>query len=141
LLVICLSLANCSRYSFRLNDNLLYTPPQVYLVDHVADVSLRNCIQQHIEDQGLKAPEQLQQLICSNAGISNLEGLDRFSRIQQLDLGDNQLNEVSTLFMLANLEYIDLSGNDLIGCEEVNRLKSLVNNSSRFPQECAIENP
>lgn len=141
MLVTCLSLAACSRYSFRLNDNLLYTPPQLYLVDNIADASLRNCIQQHVEDQELNTPEQLQQLICSNAGITNLEGLDRFSRIEQLSLGDNQLSEVSTLFMLANLEYVDLSGNNFISCEEVNRLKSLVNNSSRFPQECVIENP
>lgn len=111
------------------------------MVEDITDVSLRNCIQQHVEDREISAPEELQQLICSSAGISNLEGLDRFSRLQQVDLSNNALSDVSTLFMLANLEYIDLSGNNLVSCEEVSRLKTLVNDSSYFPEQCAAEIP
>lgn len=107
----------------------------------MADTNLRNCIQQHIEDQEIYAPEELKQLACSSAGIESLDGLERFSRIEQLDLENNPLTQISTLFMLANLQYVDLRGNSNIGCEELNRLKRLVNNSSQFPLECTAENP
>lgn len=136
-----LILTACSRYSFVLNDNLLYSPPQLYLVEELTDVALRKCVQQHVDDQEIYAAEELQQLVCSSAGVVSLEGLERFSRIEQLDLGNNRLTDISALFMLANLEYVDLTENDQLSCEELNRLKTLVNSTSQFPQQCTADNP
>ena len=140
ILIIGLVPSSCSRYSFSINDNLVYTPPGLFQAETV-DPGLNNCLQQHIENQQITAAEQLAQLNCSSAGIVSLAGLERFSRIEALGLQDNLLTDISTLFLLSNLEFVDLRGNSLIPCEQLTRLSSLMNSASQMPSECLSEIP
>jgi Leucine-rich repeat (LRR) protein len=122
--VVIISCGACSNYNVLLNDNALYRPPTLYLNFSVADSQLENCLVQHIEDGEIKSPRELIQVNCSYAGITNLDGLVQFSRIETLSLKGNPLKNIEPLFQMVNLRLLDVSESDL-GCENISRLKDL----------------
>lgn len=120
-LVLC---SACSNYNLLLNDNLLYQPPSLFLNFSLADRQLENCLVQHIEDNGISSARDLIQINCSYAGITDLEGLQLFSRIEALSLKGNPLNNIEPVFQLANLRILDISETEL-SCADLERLQSL----------------
>lgn len=116
--------AACSNYNLLFNDRALYSPSSLYLKFSMADSNLESCLVQHVEDNRITSPRELIQVNCSYAGISNLEGLIQFSRIETLSLKGNPLKNIEPLFQLANLSLLDVSDTDL-SCSDLQRLEDL----------------
>lgn len=122
-LLICLC-TSCGNYNLIFNDRTLYTPDPFYLDFSAADRNLQNCLIQHIEDRKITSARELTQVNCSYAGITNLQGLSHFSRIQSLSLKGNPIGSYEELFQLVNLEFLDLSETGL-SCDDLSRIREL----------------
>lgn len=124
LIITTVLLCACANYSVFLNDNALYQPPSLYLNFDVADAQLETCLVQHIEDMAITSPRDLIQLNCSYGGIVTLEGLIQFSRLQNLSLKGNPLEDIEALFQLVNLQSLDVSDSNL-SCDHISSLQDL----------------
>ena len=131
-------LAACENYDFKVNEKVVYSPAPLFSDFDVADEALRGCLEQAIEDKGVRAAAQLSALNCSHAGIEDLSGLATFtgvvtlklssnnirnlvelgtiSQLQELYLDDNRVVDPVPLYELPALRYLDLSGNPQLQC-------------------------
>jgi Leucine-rich repeat (LRR) protein len=137
-LLAALLLAGCADYAVTFNDRTLYTPPALFSDYTLADEALRECVTQHIIDGRITTAEALTLLDCSQAGITELAGLEVFTgltrvrlsgnaieditplaaatELEVLLLADNRIGDAAPLFALEALERLDLSGNDRMTC-------------------------
>jgi len=158
-IIVCLlALGACADYSFHINEQPIYTPPSLFTDYRLADQALHQCVEQTIQDHKVTAPEQLNRLNCSSAGIESLAGLERFRDIRELNLASNRLTDVEPLTRLARLEVlilrenhlqsaapllnlvrltqIDLSDNPDLLCADAQQLAAHVQGSIQLPQHC-----
>lgn len=113
-LFLCLlALTSCKNYSISVNDNTIYTPEDVYKDFQIADAALSDCITQTIFDRHITRAEDLTRLVCSNAGIKNLAGLDKFFALTELNLSENALTNITELNKLGRLEILLLDKNKI----------------------------
>ena len=140
-----LLLQACS-YSVSVNDNTVYTPMPLFTDFNITDTNLRHCVEQTIADNKVTSAKQLTKLNCSNAGITDLSGLERFSAVQELNLAsnklqtlaplrkltqlqivilyDNQLTDISPLLLLLHLAELNLDKNPALPCRDVHQLQT-----------------
>jgi hypothetical protein len=109
----------CADYEFSVNDRLVYTPLPLFSDYALPDAGLHDCVSQTISDERITRAELLQTLNCSHAGIKSMVGLDRFTHLHTLNLGDNQLREVTLLRSLGELRRVNLEGNPDLDCASV----------------------
>jgi Leucine-rich repeat (LRR) protein len=141
LLLAVLVLCGCADYRFTVNERVIYNPAPLFSAFDVPDRALRDCIRQHIADASITAAEQLNELNCSHAGVSKLDGLPVFTRLVRLKLSNNAVEDLaplvsigslSELYLDANrlrnimplrsllaLEYLNLEGNDQLVCQQL----------------------
>lgn len=116
--------AACSNYNLSFNDNTFYTPASLYLGFTLTDSQLETCLVQHIEDGQITSARDVTEVNCSYAGITDLDGLVQFSRIETLSLKGNPLGNIEPLFQLVNMRLLDVSETDL-SCTDLKRLEDL----------------
>ncbi len=124
-LFIIANLVACKNYSISVNDNLVYTPPTLFTAFSISNESLRNCVEQTINDKKITKAEDLKELNCSHAGITSLAGLEKFSALEQLNLSENALVTVPQLANLAQLKVLILRKNNLTSAEPLLHLLHL----------------
>ncbi len=129
-------LSACNRYSFSVNENEVYAPVSLFTNYSFADSSLGSCVDQHLRSISADSADDLAVLNCSNAGIVLLDGIEVFSRIEQLSLSDNNLTNVDALLQLVNLSYLDLRGNTEIDCAVARQLQTVLDGTVFIPQQC-----
>ena len=154
--IFCLSA--CSQYDIKVNEQLVYSPKKVLTDFKVADSNLQSCLDQTIKDQHITQASDLTQLICTDAGITQLAGLERFSQLQflslrsnniesldglaslseirELNAADNDLRDASGILSLLNLERVDLSGNSQLECRELEQLLGFTQVEVLAPEHC-----
>jgi hypothetical protein len=115
----------CSGYSVTLNERPVRTPVSKVDLEQVADLNLRNCIEQTLSDKRISDPAQLTTLVCTHAGVERLPGLEQFQNLQRIDLSNNELARVRELFDLPRLVYVNLEGNPGLFCAHVKTLTGL----------------
>lgn len=118
-------LYGCQRYSFAINENVVYDPPPLFKAYAIEDQALRTCVKGEIEEQSIRKPTDLIKLACPQGEIRNLTGLEIFSELEQLGLADNQLTDAGILQKLKNLKQIDLRGNQIISFNFLQSLHKL----------------
>ena len=90
---------------------------------HIADVSLGDpVLQQCIDDASGNLVEVVELTALTCASVLDTTGLDIFSALTSLDLTGNSLSSLEPLLQLDNLQFLDISGNPLLPCEEVDVL-------------------
>lgn len=131
-------LGGCQGYDFKVNDAVVYRAPKPFADYSVADAALASCIEQTIADRKITAATGLQELNCSHAGITSLEGIELFAglralrlssnrindvrplarlpELQELYLADNRIENAAPLLQLEKLRHLDLSGNTSLAC-------------------------
>lgn len=114
-----LVLASCAGYEISLNEQPLGKDKPLFTVEATDDPALTACLQQTVEDAGIATPEELIQLVCSNAGIRSIGDLPRYPAIKQLSLKGNELTAVAAVSQLAQLEYLDVSDNPNLDCAHI----------------------
>ena len=154
-------LTACADYDIKINDNVVYTPPKLLTKMRVADSALNDCMQQTVKDNKITAIEQLINLACTNAGIKNLAGLERFYKLEVLIMNDNSITDISLLnelsalktvalannkitdiSRLSDLSYltkVNLAGNTKLNCETTKVLVDVVDDLS-LPEYCTSQN-
>ena len=132
-------LSACADYDFKINDNVIYTPPKPLKNIGVGDDGLRSCIQQTVQDKVISKVEQLTELGCTNAGVKQLAGLERFYKLEVLILNDNSITDLSLLNELSQLTHISFANNDIGSVERLSDLSYLkeVNLSGNDNLNCA----
>jgi len=136
---IVFSIAGCAEYSFDINKNEVYTPATIYTDFSVTDAGLKACIDQTIKDQNIRSSLDVITLQCSFSGITTLEGLPKFSRIEQLSLKGNNISQIDDLLQLTRLRYLDLSDNPISDCQTMNQLNGLVTETFLHNSDCKIQ--
>lgn len=106
-------LAGCKNYSVSVNDKTIYTPASVFDNYQLADAKLNDCVEQTIYDLHITKAEDLTRLNCSNAGITSLDGLDKFFALTELNLANNRLTDIGVLAKLGRLEVLMLNNNQI----------------------------
>lgn len=156
--IAAMGLSGCQNYEVTLNEKEVYTPPQVITALEFDDAALENCISLFIEENGVTEYGQLSNLVCTHAGIESLKGINRFRKLKQINLADNQIKDlaplqglssleklsiknnqikdVQTLLNLPKLQYLDLSGNDQVLCEDVKLLERVAGIVVIAPEHC-----
>lgn len=160
-LLVWFGLTACQNYAVSLNERSVYQPKQLLTQLSIADRALENCIHQHIKDQKIRSFEELTVLVCTHAGISELEGLNQFNRLEQLNLADNAieditgltglsrltrlnldnnaLGDIQTLFTLPRLQQASLLGNAQVACRDISQLRQAARATITAPKHCHSE--
>ncbi len=115
-------LAGCNRYEVTFNEQPIHTPSKALTGYAIADPGLKDCIAQTVRDQGVSHITDLKRLVCTNAGIGSLEGLDAFVALETLNLANNALAGIQPLLALPSLARVDLSGNPGLVCADASAL-------------------
>lgn len=124
-----LMLTACNRYQITLNDQPVYTPPALFTSYSIEDSALATCVSQAIVDQNVRKADQLTQLDCSFAGVEGVSGLEVFTGLKRINLSNNQLQELSSLFFLDELTLVNLENNPGLSCAEIEKLQSTLESS------------
>lgn len=104
----------CGEYDFKVNDRVVYTPAQLFTDFDIPDQGLSDCVQQTITDQVVTAASQLTDLVCTNAGISDLTGLSRFNSLLKIRLSNNEVRNLMELQAMVQLQELYLDNNQVI---------------------------
>ncbi|MEZ5528511.1 MAG: hypothetical protein R3E57_00990 [Porticoccaceae bacterium] len=130
-------LAGCENYTYTLNEQPVFTPPSLFTDYQVSDRGLANCLNQAIQDQKVSKARDLTLLNCSSAGITNLQGLEIFTGLTHVNLGDNDLREIQPLLYLPQLNTVLLTGNTQLSCKDAKLLAKQVRGEIRLPDHCS----
>ena len=126
LLTLITLLAGCERYAFTLNEQPIYAPISVYSGYRIDDPALAGCVKQALVDSKITQPEQLQVLNCTYAGVTQLKGIETFSRLRSINVSHNQLTNIKPLLFLGDLRQVNLEENPNISCSDVEALANLL---------------
>lgn len=158
LLVALIALSACSKYALTVNEAVVYQPAPLFKEYTLADKNLRQCVEQTIIDRKITAANQLKTLVCTSAGIQNLQGLAVFNLLQELNLksnaltslegistltklkildaSDNQIIDGQALLTLPNLAQLDLEDNAAMRCDDLKQFAQFNQGEYHFPQHC-----
>lgn len=162
LIVICSACAGCKNYSVSVNDKTVYTPASLFTNYQITDAKLKDCVEQTIYDLHITKADDLTRLNCSNAGITSLQGLEKFFALTEVNLADNQISDISVLEKLGRLEVLllnnnaikssapllkllhlqmlDVSQNSALACKDLYQLADNLKHQKpdlKFPQQCS----
>ena len=84
------------------------------------DPVLQQCIVDTASADGYSDAGEFVNLSCS--GISSVEDLAQLPNLVSLSLPDNQLSSLTSLIAMTNLQFLDLSGNETLHCDDVDIL-------------------
>lgn len=107
-----------------LNENSHYysahEEPDVHTLRYAA-AELLACINKKYRGQEIG---EMEELVCPNAGISELSGIEKLNALRRIDLSGNRLEDVGLLGKLppGHVESIDLRGNDRLSCSSLEGL-------------------
>ena len=157
-LLLVLSASTCADYRFSINEREIYSPDAVFTDYSIADSGLRGCVERTLADQHISNASQLEELNCSNAGIADLQGIERFTGLLRLKLSanriadltpllhlqmlvelqvdDNALTSLQGLHGLTELRHLDLDGNPGLSCGELTGLDQRGNLRLEVPEHC-----
>lgn len=111
-LIGCL-IVGCKSYSVSVNERVVYTPAPLFNDYSLTDPQLATCVAQTIADNNVISAEGLKRLNCSNAGITSLAGLDTFFALEEVNLAENLLTDISQIARLGRLKVLILSANNI----------------------------
>ena len=134
-----LELAGCEGYTYTLNQQPVFTPTETKLFSNydISDPALKSCTEQAIFDQTVTRANQLTHLNCSNAGISELKGLETFTDLTHINLSGNRLVQIKPLLFLSQLQMVSLETNNHLDCSDGRQLVNQVNGSVKLPSHCS----
>lgn len=137
LILSALTLTGCENYTYTLNEQPVFTPPGLFSNYQISDQGLAGCLKQAILDQQVSKAHDLSQLNCSNAGITNLTGLEIFTGLTHVNLGNNALTEIKPLLFLPHLDTVLLGGNEALDCGDAKLLANQASGAVSLPTHCS----
>jgi hypothetical protein len=103
----------------------MHEEPDVHTL-HYESAGLLACISSKYRNKEIL---ELEELVCPNADIDKVGGIEKLVALRSIDLSGNRLQDISPLeqFRVDRIEKIDLQGNEQLSCSSLDRL------SGRFP--------
>jgi Leucine-rich repeat (LRR) protein len=135
-IITMLALLSCDRYQVTLNEREIYTPAILFSDFQILDPTLRTCVTQAINDQKINKPQDLKLLNCSYAAIIQLDGLERFTKLETVNFSNNKLADIKPLMFFGDLKRLDLRGNSGLSCKDLRSLEILLAADLLKPQSC-----
>lgn len=159
LIGLCSTLGGCLHpYTVRLNDNVLFSPSEAIRNAVTQDPALQACLDQTLERMEKTDPATITLLACPGAGVETLAGIEALENLEQLELSDNAIVNLSPLLRLRNLRvlglrnnrvgdirpladlpllrFLALEGNDRIPCRQLDAFAARLGNTFGRPQSC-----
>ena len=159
ILLTCILIIGCTnQIVVSINEQPIYDPSGRLRQGEVLDADLQGCINLALQQQNIDFPSELSALSCADAQITDLEKISQLVKLRFLDLGgnninnitpleelsilsglnlkDNQIRDITPLLNMPNLTSVNLQGNDGISCSELNRLESRSGLSVAAPDTC-----
>lgn len=112
LAIIFLSVSCTRQFAVSVNNNVLYDPRPNSVV-MVEDPGLQSCINLALEQQGGGDPASIRILTCPYLEIVSLSGIFVLENLQYLDLSGNQVENFDPLMRLSRLSSINAPENNL----------------------------
>lgn len=157
--LLCLPLSACIHpYTVTLNDNVLYTPNESLRNAVTQDPGLQACLDRTLERNAQSDLTSVTLLACPGAGVETLAGIEALVNLEQLELSDNAISNVSPLLRLKNLRvlglrnnrvadvrplhelpilrFLSLEGNNGIPCRQLDLFTQKLGNTFSRPQSC-----
>ncbi|MFV8820041.1 hypothetical protein [Haliea sp. E17] len=106
-------LSACGQYDLTVNDRTVYTPLPLFKAYAIPDTALEACVKKAINYYKVANAVELQELDCSDAGVSELTGIGVFTGLRRLRLGDNQITSLAPLATLSSLEALEAPNNQV----------------------------
>ena len=155
-----LPLGACTQaYRVTLNNNVLFGPNAAERRNTVTrDPGLQACLDQTLERMEKTDPAAITLLACPGAGVETLAGIEALENLEQLELSDNAIVNLSPLLRLRNLRvlglrnnrvgdirpladlpllrFLALEGNDRIPCRQLDAFAARLGNTFGRPQSC-----
>jgi len=112
-LAIIVLMTGCSRqFAFSINNNTLYDPrPRNFVI--VEDPGLQSCINLAMQQEGGSDPETIRILTCPYLEIVSLTGIFVLDNLRYLDLSGNQVENLDPLLRLRRLSSVNAPDNNL----------------------------
>ena len=157
---LCLLLSACSHipYSITFNDNVVYVPGGKASMGPLKDSALQGCLNQALAADTTLTAATITLLACPSAGVESLEGIAALESLEQLELSDNRItnlsplssvkklrvlsirnNDVGNVGILDNLpilRFVALQGNNSVPCHQLDALQKRLGNTLGRPLEC-----
>ncbi len=130
-------LLGCSGYQLTVNERVVYTPEELFADYQIEDEALAACVEQVIADNKITSAVSLEELNCSRAGITSLQGLESFAGLIRLKLTNNAIVSVQPLLEMQRLSVLQLEGNAELNCEELGLLQRRLSLTVGAPRHCA----
>ncbi len=125
ILVLCGALSACMPYTVTLNDNVVYTPNEALRNAVTQDAGLQACLDQALERDSQTDPATVTLLACPGAGVETLAGIEALVNLEQLELSDNAVTNLSPLIPLKKLRVVGLRNNSVGDVRPLNELPIL----------------
>jgi Leucine-rich repeat (LRR) protein len=89
----------------------------------VPDVNLKNCLQSRADIEGLNDTQGFGgYLSCAASGVTDLSGLENFSRLVELELSSNPISDLTPLNSIYTLQKLWLSGTNITSFDALTNL-------------------
>ena len=89
---------SCSNeFVVSINEQAIYDPEGRLLVDEVVDADLQGCINLALQQQNLSSSAELTVLSCANSEISDLTNIGELISLRFLDIGNNNVSNITPL--------------------------------------------
>jgi len=115
----------CAKYEVKVNNQVLYSPPELFVGYKIEDKALAECVRSTIMENNIVSAEALEVLLCPPGDIRSLSGLGVFSQLKQLGLSQNRIQSLDELLFLKQLQQLDLSQNQIQELTNMRELKAL----------------
>lgn len=145
-------------YTVTFNENVVYSPNDRSNDGPLRDPALQGCLNQVLAGNPAVEASTLTLLACPSAGVQSLEGIAALTRLEQLELSGNRVNDISPLALLKNLRvlslrdnqvanigildgmpslrFVSLQGNDRLPCRQLDALEARLGNTLGRPARC-----
>jgi hypothetical protein len=123
-----------------LNENARYyamhEEPDVHTL-HYESAELLACIGSKYRNKEIL---ELEELVCPNAYIDKIGGVEKLGALRSIDLSGNRLQDVGPLeqFRADRIEKIDLQGNERLSCSFLDRLAGRFPGKVVRPLRCSV---
>jgi hypothetical protein len=145
-------------YTVTFNDNVVYSPNAAIRDKVLDDPALQACLNQVLASNTNNDLGDVTLIACPGAGITTLEGIANLPNLEQLDVSDNIISNLSPLLALKKLRvlglrnnavgnvgvlvslpllrFVSLSGNNRISCRDLAALENKLGNTLDKPLTC-----
>lgn len=145
-------------YTVTFNNNVVYSPNAEIRDKVLEDPALQACLNQVLASNTDVDLAGVALIACPGAGITTLEGIANLPNLEQLDVSDNIISNVSPLLALKKLRvlglrnntvgnvgvlvslpllrFVSLSGNNRISCRDLAVLANKLGNTLDKPLTC-----